>query len=205
MSTSCDDSGCDGPTDRCRPCDSLLRPTRYLPSGLHRVAFGRAQVADRVRHRHLVDHFPRAELPLGDRAVDEERRVGEAVRAELRVQRPEADRHLRVLDRLVLQHRDAVLVAREVLVADRRLDLLEVEDGRDALAACPSRRSTCRRATRPRRAATCRRASGRRCPAPSSDRAPSRRRSCRPCRPRSPSRPPSSPPPRCSRGRAATR
>src|SRR6476659_3375847 len=33
MSTSCDDSGCDGPTLRCRPCDSLFRPTRYLPSG----------------------------------------------------------------------------------------------------------------------------------------------------------------------------
>src|SRR5215471_19233322 len=33
MSTSCDDSGCDGPTERCRPCDSLLSPTRYLPSG----------------------------------------------------------------------------------------------------------------------------------------------------------------------------
>src|SRR5512144_1074144 len=34
MSMSCDDSGCDGPTLRCRPCESLFSETRYLPSGL---------------------------------------------------------------------------------------------------------------------------------------------------------------------------
>src|SRR5512141_1219203 len=34
MSTSCEDSGCDGPTERCRPCESLFRPTRYLPFGV---------------------------------------------------------------------------------------------------------------------------------------------------------------------------
>ena len=28
------DSGCEGPTLRCRPWESLLRPTRYLPCGL---------------------------------------------------------------------------------------------------------------------------------------------------------------------------
>src|SRR5262249_36955885 len=33
MSTSCDDSGCEGPTDRWRPCDSLFTPTTYLPLG----------------------------------------------------------------------------------------------------------------------------------------------------------------------------
>ena len=97
------------------------------------VALGRPEMADRVGHRDLVDDLPRAELPLRDRAVDEERRVGVAVRAELRVQRPEADRHLGVLDGLVLQDGDAVLVAGEVLVADGGLDLLEVEDRRDAL------------------------------------------------------------------------
>ena len=133
MSTSCEDSGCDGPTVRWRPWESLLRPTSYLPSGLTRVALGRRQVADRVGHRHLVHDLPGPELPLGDRAVHEQRGVGVAVGAELRVQRAEADRHLGVLDRLVLQHRDAVLVAGEVLVADRRLDLLPVEGGGDAL------------------------------------------------------------------------
>ena len=85
------------------------------------------------RHRRLVDDFPRAQLPLGNRAVNEEGCVGPSVRSELRVQRPEADRDLGVLDRRVLQDWDPVFVAREVLVADCGLDLLEVERRRDAL------------------------------------------------------------------------
>ena len=33
MSMSCCDSGCDGPTLRCRPCESLFSDTRNCPSG----------------------------------------------------------------------------------------------------------------------------------------------------------------------------
>ncbi len=111
----------------------LVQAHEVLAVRRHRVALGRGEMADRIGHRHLVHHLPGPELPLRDRAVHEERRVGPVVGAELGVQRPEAHRHLCVLDGLVLEHRDAVLVAREVLVLDRGLDLLEVEDGGDAL------------------------------------------------------------------------
>src|SRR5262249_37182839 len=60
-------------------------------------------------------------------------RIGIAVRPELRVQRTEAYRNFGVLDRLVLEDRDAVLVAGEVLVADRGLYFFEVERRGDAL------------------------------------------------------------------------
>ena len=115
------------------PVGELVEAHQPLAVGAHGVALGRGQVADRVGHRHLVHDLPGPELPLGDRAVHEERGVGVAVRPELGVQRPEADRHLGVLDRLVLQDRDAVLVAGEVLVPDGGLDLLPVEGGGDAL------------------------------------------------------------------------
>ena len=111
----------------------LVEAHQVVAVGAHRVALGGREVADRVRHGGLVDHFPRAELPLGDGAVDEQRRVGPAVGAELRVQRPEADGDLGVLDRFVLEHRDAVLVTREVLVADGGLHLLEIEGRGHAL------------------------------------------------------------------------
>ena len=90
-------------------------------------------MADGVGHGGLVHHFPGSELPLGDRAVHEERGVGPVVGPELGVQRSEAHRHFGVLDVLVLQHGDPVLIAGEVLVLDRGLDLLHVEHGGDAL------------------------------------------------------------------------
>ena len=111
----------------------LVESDQVLAVGADRVALGGGQVPDGVGHRDLVDHFPRTQLPLRDGAVDEQRRVRVAVGAELRVERPEAHRHLGILDRLVLQDRDAVLVAREVLVLDRGLDLLPVERGGHAL------------------------------------------------------------------------
>src|SRR6266545_3055613 len=100
--------------------------------GAHRVALCRREVADRVRHRHFVDDFPRPELPLGDGAVDEQRGVRHAVRTKLRMERSQADGDLRILDRLVFENGNRVLVVEEVAVANGRLDLLEVEDRGDA-------------------------------------------------------------------------
>ncbi len=110
MSTSCDDSGCDG-SDREMPAvRELVEADEPVAVRADRVAFGRGQMADGVRHRDLVHDFPGSELPLRDGAVDEQRGVGEAVGPELGVQRSEADRHFRVLDRLVLQDGNLVLV-----------------------------------------------------------------------------------------------
>src|SRR5262245_49207197 len=61
MSTSCDDSGCDGPTERCRPCDSLLRPTRYLPSGstVSPSAAARCPMEYDIGTLSITSHVPR--------------------------------------------------------------------------------------------------------------------------------------------------
>ena len=66
-------------------------------------------MADGEVHRHLVEHdlgqvlllfvSPRRQLPFRDVRVDEQRSIGVALAVELRVQRPEPDRHFAFHDR----------------------------------------------------------------------------------------------------------
>ena len=125
MSISWLDSGCDGPTDRWRPFESLFIATRYLPYGRLGVAAADDEMADVEVDRDLVEDDlvqvafssvgPRRQLPLGDGRLDEQRRVGVALAVVLRVQRAEADRHFAFEDGFVLEDRDAAHVAVEGL------------------------------------------------------------------------------------------
>src|SRR5262245_5334253 len=111
----------------------LVQSDDVFAVGIDRVAFGRAEVADVVSHRNLVNQFPRAEFPLGDGALDEEAGVGVALIVELRVERAQAHVDLGVFDLVVVQDRDAVLIACEVFVMNGGHHLLEVERRRDRL------------------------------------------------------------------------
>src|SRR5690606_34488293 len=76
---------------------------------------------------------PRRQLELGDRGLDEQRRVGVALAVILRVKGAEANGYFSLECGLELDHRHAAELAFEILRLDRRLQFLEAEDGRGRL------------------------------------------------------------------------
>jgi len=118
-------------TDRDEAVDRQLVQRHQVASlGIDRVTLHRHQVTDVVVHADLVEHLAFAEVPLDDLRVDIERGVGNTrLGIVLRMQRPEAELHLRVQHILHADHRYAVGILRfELAGLDRRLDLLERVD-----------------------------------------------------------------------------
>src|SRR6266568_147577 len=100
---------------------------------MHRVASGNRKMSDVVTDRNLVDDFPGSEFPFGYCAFDEEARVSIALIVKLRVQRSQTDIDLGLLHMVIVDDRNAILIAGKIFVLNCRLYLLEVEDGRNGL------------------------------------------------------------------------
>src|SRR5262249_20341303 len=82
---------------------------------------------DVVSDRNFVGNLPASQLPFGDCALDEQARVSVPLIVELRMQRAESDVDLNVAHRFVLHYGNTILMGGEILVGDRRLELLDVE------------------------------------------------------------------------------
>src|SRR5581483_4402720 len=115
------------------PVRELVERDQVFAVRVNGVTLSSTQMPDVVRDRNLVHDFPRAEFPFGDGALDEEAGVGEALVVALRVQGPEAHVDFGLLHLVVVEYRDAILIAGEVFGLNRFEHLLEIEGRRDGL------------------------------------------------------------------------
>jgi hypothetical protein len=82
-------------------------------------------VPDVVGDWDLVRNLPGSQLPLRNRTLDEQARICVTLVVKLGVQRAEPDIGFDIADGFVLHNWNTILVANEILVRNRRLELLD--------------------------------------------------------------------------------